>query len=235
MRRDKSILKSLAILIVLLFPSLSLAIVRPPAVAGRWYPEDPRVLSTTIQTFLNKAKLPSSLPSKINALIVPHAGYRFCGQTAAYAYKAIKGKNYKYVVIIAPAHYARFYGASTLDVEAYKTPLGEVPLERRFIKALLASPLFKEYTLAHLREHAIETQLPFLQVVLGKFKLIPILIGQITDEDVFRLAKTIKSVFSPVMEETLFIASSDFTHFGPMYGYVPFKENIRQNIKRLDK
>ena len=213
--------------------SSSWAIIRPSAVAGKWYREDPKALKAQIETFLKDAKLPS-LPSKINALIVPHAGYRFSGPTAAYAYKAIAGRGYNRVVILAPSHYAHFYGASTLDVVAYETPLGQVPVDRKVVKALLKNPLFKERTMAHLREHAIEAQLPFLQIVLKDFKIVPILISEVKDEDIFILADILKKVLGKDIKNTLFIASSDFTHFGPMYGYVPFKENISEKIKKMD-
>jgi len=94
--------------------------------------------------------------------------------------------------------------------------------------------LFKEHTMAHLREHAIEAQLPFLQIVLKNFKIVPILISEVKDEDIFILADILKKVLGKDIKNTLFIASSDFTHFGPMYGYVPFKENISEKIKKMD-
>ena len=214
-------------------PHLCEAITRPPAVAGRWYSADKNSLKKEIKSFLKNVNLPP-LPEKINALIVPHAGYTFSGQTAAYAYKAIAGKRYKRVVIFAPSHYARFYGASTFDVEAYETPLGKVFVDRKIVKALLKEPIFNEYVVAHLREHAIEAQLPFLQMVLKEFKLIPVLIGNINKKDLKEMAKIIKKVFNDKIKDTLFIASSDFTHFGPAYGYVPFKEKVPENIKKLD-
>ena len=213
--------------------SSSWAIIRPSAVAGKWYREDPKALKLQIESLLKNVKLPP-LPSRINALIVPHAGYRFSGPTAAYAYKAIAGRGYNRVVILAPSHYAHFYGASTLDVVAYETPLGQVPVDRKVVKALLKNPLFKEHTMAHLREHAIEAQLPFLQIVLKDFKIVPILISEVKDEDIFILADILKKVLGKDIKNTLFIASSDFTHFGPMYGYVPFKENISEKIKKMD-
>ena len=213
--------------------SSSWAIIRPSAVAGKWYREDPKALKLQIESLLKNVKLPP-LPSRINALIVPHAGYRFSGPTAAYAYKAIAGRGYNRVVILAASHYAHFYGASTLDVVAYETPLGQVPVDRKVVKALLKNPLFKERTMAHLREHAIEAQLPFLQIVLKNFKIVPILISEVKDEDIFILADILKKVLGKDIKNTLFIASSDFTHFGPMYGYVPFKENISEKIKKMD-
>jgi hypothetical protein len=209
------------------------SVVRPAAVAGKWYSASANELRAQIETFLRNVKLPA-LPAKINALIVPHAGYLFCGQTAAYAYKAIADKDYKRVVILAPSHYVSFYGVSSFDVDGYETPLGRVQVDRKIVKTLLNKPLFSEQTMAHLREHAIEVQLPFLQVVLKKFKLVPILIGGIKDEDILSLAQILKEVLNKDIEKTIFIASSDFTHFGPMYGYMPFKKNILDNIKKMD-
>ncbi len=207
--------------------------VRHSAISGSWYPGNANELRSQVEYFLNNVRLPR-FPEKISGLVVPHAGYRYSGQTAAYAFKAIKGHNYKRVVILAPSHYVHFYGASTFNVDYYETPLGSVPVDKTVVKALLNEPLLKEQTMAHLREHAIEIELPFLQIVLKKFKLVPILIGHIDKNDLNNLVNSIKRVLGKDISDTLFIASSDFTHFGPMYGYVPFKKDIPENIKKLD-
>lgn len=208
-------------------------IVRHSAISGTWYPGSVNELRNQVEYFLNNVRLPK-LPQRISGLIVPHAGYRYSGQTAAYAFKAIKGHHYKRVVILAPSHHAYFYGASTFNVDYYETPLGLVPVDKEVVKALLNEPLFKEQTMAHLREHAIEIELPFLQIALKNFKLVPILIGHIDEKGLGNIVNSIKGVLGKDILSTLFIASSDFTHFGPMYGYMPFKKDIPENIRKLD-
>ncbi len=207
--------------------------VRHSAISGSWYPGSADELRSQVEYFLNNVRLPK-LPEKISGLIVPHAGYRYSGQTAAYAFKVIKGHDYKRVVILAPSHYAYFYGASTFNVDYYETPLGLVPVDKEVGKALLNEPLFKEQTMTHLREHAIEIELPFLQMVLKRFKLVPILVGHIDEKGLINLVNSIKKILGKDISNTLFIASSDFTHFGPMYGYMPFTKDIPENIKKLD-
>ena len=232
-KRMRYLKRFIFIFLILGLSQSAWGIVRPSAIAGSWYPKDAHDLRNQVEHFLNNAKLPK-LPEKITGLIVPHAGYPYSGQTAAYAFKAIVGKKYRRVVILAPSHYAYFYGASTFDVDFYETPLGKVPVDKKVVKALLSEPLFKEQTMAHLREHAIEIELPFLQVVLKKFSLVPILIGHIKEGDLDSIVNSIKKVLGKDISDTLFIASSDFTHFGPMYGYVPFKKDIKENIRKLD-
>ncbi len=209
--------------------------IREPAVAGRFYAGTEAKLKKQVNNLLNNA-LTESLPGKPVALISPHAGYQYSGLVAAYGYNAIKDYDYKRVIVIAPTHrYARQVGgASILDVDHYKTPLGLIKLDVGICNNLINNPpYFGTFEKAHAVEHSLETQLPFLQMVLGDFKLIPILIGRLNDEIADFLAEKIKPFID---EDTLVVASSDFTHYGHDYGYMPkFKEgDIESNIKKLD-
>lgn len=205
--------------------------VREPVVAGRFYPGTKEELSEKINHYLDKAVV-ESLPGKPVAIISPHAGYQYSGAVAAYGYKALKGYEYKRVIVIAPSHYSRYRGASILDVDYYETPLGLVRLNTGICNNLINNPpLIGTSKPAHAREHSIETQLPFLQQVLGDFELIPILIGKLSNKEFNFVAEKLKPFID---EHTLIVVSSDFTHYGYGYDYTPFKKDVEANIRKLD-
>ncbi len=206
--------------------------IREPAVAGRFYPDSEAELSKKINNYLDKASI-ENLPGKPVAIISPHAGYQYSGSVAAYGYKAIKDYGYKRVIVLAPSHYSRYRGASILDVEAYKTPLGLVKLNQGICNNLINNPPFiGTFKNAHKREHSLETQLPFLQTVLGNdFELIPLLISRLSNEEFDFIADKLRSLID---EDTLIVVSSDFTHYGYGYDYVPFKKDVEANIRKLD-
>ena len=206
--------------------------VREPAVAGRFYPDSEADLSKKVNNYLDKAFI-ESLPGKPVAIISPHAGYQYSGSVAAYGYKAIKDYKYKRVIVLAPSHYSRYRGASILDVDAYKTPLGLVKLNQGICNNLINNPPFiGTFKKAHQREHSLETQLPFLQTVLGNdFELIPILISRLNNEEFDFIADKLIPLID---EDTLIVVSSDFTHYGYGYDYVPFKKDVEANLKKLD-
>ena len=206
--------------------------VREPAVAGRFYPDAKAELSKKINNYLDKALI-ESLPGKPVAIISPHAGYQYSGAVAAYGFKAIKDYKYKRVIILAPSHYSRYRGASILDVDAYKTPLGLVNLNNGICNNLVNNPPFiGTFKNAHKREHSLEVQLPFLQTVLGDdFELIPVLISRLNSEEVDFIADKLRPLID---EDTLVVVSSDFTHYGYGYEYVPFKKDVEANLRKLD-
>ncbi len=205
--------------------------VREPAGAGRFYAGTEAKLKKQVNNLLNNA-FTESLPGKPVALISPHAGYQYSGLVAAYGYNAIKDYDYKRVIVIAPSHYSRYMGASILDVDHYKTPLGLIKLDVGICNNLINNPpLIGTLKKAHAREHSLETQLPFLQTVLNNFELVPILIGRLNNEAFDFLADKIKPLID---EDTLIVASTDFTHYGYGYSYVPFKKDIEANIRKLD-
>lgn len=206
--------------------------IREPVVAGRFYPDSETELLKKINNYLDKALI-ESLPGKPVAIISPHAGYQYSGAVAAYGYKAIKDHGYKRVIVLAPSHYSRYRGASILDVEAYKTPLGLVKLNQGICNNLINNPpFFGTFKNAHKREHSLETQLPFLQVVLGDdFELIPVLISRLNNEEFDFIADKLRPLID---EDTLIVVSSDFTHYGYGYDYVPFKKDVEANLRKLD-
>ncbi len=206
--------------------------IREPVVAGRFYPDSKAELSKKINSYLDKASI-ESLPGKPVAIISPHAGYQYSGSVAAYGYKAIKDYGYKRVIVLAPSHYSRYRGASILDVDAYKTPLGLVKLNQGICNNLINNPPFiGTFKKAHHREHSLEAQLPFLQVTIGDdFELIPVLISRLSNEEFDFIADKLRPLID---DQTLVVVSSDFTHYGYGYDYVPFKKDIEANIRKLD-
>ncbi|OGZ35106.1 MAG: AmmeMemoRadiSam system protein B, partial [Candidatus Portnoybacteria bacterium RIFCSPHIGHO2_01_FULL_39_19] len=139
--------------------------VREAVVAGQFYPGSKEELSSMIDNFLTKAELPK-LDPYIRALIVPHAGYVYSGQVAAYGYKALVGKNIDTVILIGNSHREYFDGASIYPKGYFETPLGKVEIDAEFAQKLMEANdkiYFKES--AHSEEHSLEVQLPFLQMV----------------------------------------------------------------------
>jgi AmmeMemoRadiSam system protein B/AmmeMemoRadiSam system protein A len=191
---------------------------RKPAVAGQFYPSDSMELSRELTGYFKNAKK-EPIPGKIVGLISPHAGYMYSGQVAAYAYKLLEGFSYETVVVISPSHVAYFPGASVYNGGAYQTPLGTIPIDTT-LAGEIASVNERVFLsnqghafVGQRGEHAIEVELPFLQLVLGKFKLVPIVIG---DQDwatcealAEALVKSIKG------KSVLMVASSDLSHYHP--------------------
>lgn len=211
--------------------------IRQPAVDGSWYPKDSKKLANYL-TELFQQKTVNSFPknpSPIRALIVPHAGYVFSGATAAAAFKPLMGKHYQRVVVLGPAHRKRFLGLSIPDFTHYKTPLGEIPLDLEAIQGVLHQPDIHSITDAHTQEHSIEMTLPLLQTALAPgWKLIPILVGSVDQENFSQVAQHIKPLLD---EKTLLVVSGDFTHYGPNYGFMPFPNDqlTADNINKLDQ
>ena len=205
--------------------------VRGPRIAGSWYPGTEKALRKQLETFFDNAdvKPPSG---KIRAVIAPHAGYVYSGQAAAYAYKPLRKGDYERVILLGVNHrLGGVRGGAITDAENWETPLGEVKVDRDVCDELLKDELFASIPVSRDAEHSLEIQLPFLQERLQAFKLVPIMVGDLTDDECRRMGALLK-VF--VNEQTLVVASSDFTHYGRNYGYVPFRDNVEENLKKLD-
>jgi len=199
------------------------------SLAGRWYPAETGRLEALLEGFFRKADI-NSAENPI-ALILPHAGYRYSGQTAAKGVKTINRK-YKRVVILGPSHHSALRQILSLpDATHYKTPLGEVTLDTKFIDKLLNHPEFQRVPSVHRNEHSVQIELPLLQHRLGNFELVPIVTGYCSPQTIKKVSRILCNL---VDEDTLVIASSDFVHYGARYGYVPFDDNIPENLEKLD-
>ena len=184
--------------------------IREPQVAGMFYPSDPNKLKKELDDFFRNIKNDGSIKN-VAGIIAPHAGYRYSGKTAAYGYKTIQNKKYLNVIVISPSHREYFRGVSIYSGDAYRTPLGNIPINKDLREKIIAeSKLVFSGTEGHNYEHALEVQLPFLQTVLSDFYLIPMVIGDQRKEFIYELAEVLAKV---VDEQTLLVASSDLSHF----------------------
>lgn len=205
--------------------------VRPSAIAGSWYPGDRLETTLEVAKFLRQADDAPALPGRPVALIVPHAGWRFSGRAAAAAFRTLRRGDFARVVLIAPSHHKGFSGFSVPESRAYATPLGEVSLDRETIDLLRDGSLVSTVRGADEPEHAIEIEVPFLQFTLGDFKLVPILAGQTLPGQEKALADRLAKLHDG---KTLFVFSTDFTHYGPRFSYTPFGSNaalVREKIR----
>lgn len=207
--------------------------VREPSVAGRFYPNDPQELREMIQGFLEKTDdIPEQGP--VFALLAPHAGYTYSGQAAAQAYRSIRGQSFDTVVVLAPSHRIPFRGASVLTQGAYRTPLGLVPIDENKCQKLCdAHALIQEIPDVHGPEHALEVQLPFLQMVIQDgWKLVPIIMG---DQDI-ETAGVIAEALHRVLEgcHALIVASSDLSHFHQAEQAEQMDQSTLQFMERMD-
>lgn len=210
-------------------------LIRPPksllrsALAGSWYPDDAEALKKKFTEFFERSDIG---PKKdLIALVLPHAGYSYSGKTACAGLKTI-ARPYGRIIVIGPSHSVRMEEVFSVPrVTHYETPLGQTPLDVEFIQKLLQYSVFQNVPHAHAREHSVQIEVPLLQFSNSDFKLVPIVAGSCSLETIKKVAAILRSMID---EQTLVVASSDFVHYGAGYGYVPFTENIPEQIKKLD-
>jgi hypothetical protein len=188
---------------------IAMPVVRPPAVAGLFYPVDPEQLAHDVQEFLREAQ-PCTLTPKV--LVCPHAGYIYSGAIAASAYATLRdiAPRIRHVVLLGPAHRVAIHGLALPDADAFDTPLGRVPLDSDAARAIANLPQVIVSGEAHRQEHSLEVQLPFLQSVLQDFTLLPLVVGMASAEEV---AAVLEKVWGG--EDTLIVISSDLSHYLP--------------------
>jgi MEMO1 family protein len=182
--------------------------VRPPAVAGRFYPGNPQKLRAEVAALM--AEAPGYSGGRPAALIAPHAGYIYSGRVAATAFAALHeiAESIGRIIVIGPAHYVAFRGIAVPTVNAFETPLGRVTLDRNAIAALTDLPFLVQADVPHAPEHALEVELPFLQMLLGDFVLVPLLVGDATPRQV---AEVLARLWDG--PRTLIVISSDLSHY----------------------
>ncbi|HEX5276546.1 MAG TPA: AmmeMemoRadiSam system protein B [Fluviicoccus sp.] len=184
--------------------------IREPAVAGRFYPADPAELRAALQACFDRAGPARTGAPCPRALIAPHAGYPYSGVAAASAFATLREHRALVwrVVLLGPSHQTAFKGLALSRAETYRTPLGDIPLDAAATRRLLALPGVHLLEAAHLYEHSLEVQLPFLQTVLGEFMLLPVVVGDAEPAQVEAVLETFGDD-----EGTLFVISSDLSHY----------------------
>ncbi len=222
----------LLLLAAVLSAGSAAAAVRSPAVAGAFYPADRAELERTLEELFERAAEPPSAPGIPVGAIVPHAGYVFSGKTAAGVFRALGTRNdVERIVLLGPSHYGAFRGVALPADEGWETPLGVYRVDTAFVARLRESGVFLEPRAEARPEHSIEVEVPFLQKTFPGARFVPLLVGSPSRETMRRVARTLAEMID---DRTLLIASSDFTHFGPRYGYVPFREDVPNRLEELD-
>jgi AmmeMemoRadiSam system protein B len=203
--------------------------VRPPAVAGLFYPAGAAALGREVDALL--AAAPGSAEPPPKAVIAPHAGFVYSGPVAAAAYARLRPLREKIrrVVLLGPAHRVPFRGMALPGAAAFRTPLGDIPLDAAALARLKALPGIKELPAAHAAEHSLEVHLPFLQRVLARFALVPILVG---DAEPAAVAAVLDALWGG--PETVIVVSSDLSHYEPYLEARAHDRRTAEAIERFD-
>ncbi|MCX7821487.1 MAG: AmmeMemoRadiSam system protein B [Brevinematales bacterium] len=196
--------------------------IRSPAVAGIFYPEDSINLKRMINGFISE--VPDYIPDYFKkngihnffSIIVPHAGYIYSGSVAAYGYSLLKGKKFDTVILLGPSHYSYFEGFALAYFKSFLTPLGEIPIDIEFSDLLAkeGKGVFEYLKNAHMREHSLEVQLPFLQEILEEdFRIVPILMGEQNIRASEEGAEILHKILSNYEKSFLIVVSTDLSHY----------------------
>jgi len=188
--------------------------VRPPAVAGAFYPADPKALAGMVDGFLAHAE---AVPAdgELIAIIAPHAGYEFSGGVAGFSFRQVQGKDYDTVIVMGPSHYYAFSGASVYTGDSFATPLGEVDVDKEMARSFIDAKNHVTYDpKAHEKEHSVEVEVPFLQRALkAGFKVVPIVVGDPDPEAMKSLSASVARALGAKGKKTLLVVSTDWSHY----------------------
>jgi AmmeMemoRadiSam system protein B len=204
--------------------------IRAPAVAGTFYPADPGRLRAMVEGSLVEAGV-SARPGP-KAIIAPHAGYVYSGGVAAAAFAALGAElaQIRRVVVIGPAHFVAIRGIAIPTFDAFRTPFGEIELDRAALATIEDRSSVRRTDAPHVPDHALEVELPFLQTVLGEFALVPVLVGDARPAEV---ADVLAGLWGGA--ETLIVISSDLSHFHPYAAAQRLDEATARAIEALDE
>ena len=201
--------------------------------AGSWYSADPERLRKELDGYLRAAKVADD--PTLFAAVMPHAGYAYSGPCAAVAARAVAATGARRVVVLGFAHRVGLRNRASVPSRegSYRSPLGETPLDAGAIGELLGNPLFVDAPATRRGENSVEMALPLLQAALAgrDWSLVPVTLGQLDDGARDAAAAALSALMDG---ETALVASSDFTHYGPQFGYVPFADEVEANLRRLD-
>lgn len=208
--------------------------IREPVVAGSFYPSSAEALKREIQGFLAQSA-PSPVDGEIIGLVVPHAGYMYSGAVAAAGYKALINREIKTAVVIAPSHRVYFEGASVMTEGAYRTPLGLVKIDEELARDIVSEDsLFSTDVRPHLNEHALEVQVPFLQVAGRDVRIVPVIMGSQTSGTVASMTRSLADVLRKRGEGIVCVASTDLSHYHPYEEAVEMDGIALNHLKRFD-
>ncbi len=207
--------------------------IRPPAVAGMFYPSNAKELEASVGFYLSeaKAKIPGAGDTVPKAIIAPHAGYVYSGLTAAAAYNTIRPSHatIKRVILLGPCHRVAVRGLALPGTEAFATPLGDVPLDMDAVASIIGLKQVKIFDDTHVQDHSLEVHLPFLQSTLDDFSIVPLIVGQASPQEVAEVLDVLWG--GP---ETLIVISSDLSHYLTYDQARNIDGRTCQAIERLD-
>ena len=214
---------------------------RKPIAKGFYFFDKDLLVKQIEECFLNDYG-PGCLPKdkkndkRLIAGIVPHAGYSYSGPVAAFLYKELyENWDFDTIVILGTNHTGLGSMYSMLVSVDWEIPLGTIKTDKEFGKMLLDRFDIYEEETPHLYEHSIEVQLPFLYYLFdGNFKIVPILISDLNIDRIRKFVKVLDEISRELNRKTFLLASSDLTHHGEFYGYVKFRDNIKENVRKLD-
>lgn len=202
--------------------------IRPAAVAGMFYADDPQRLRSDIHQFLTQAHITNEHIPK--AIIAPHAGYIYSGPVAASVYKLLQpaASTISRVVLLGPSHRVAFQGIATPQADYFETPLGRIKINQSVCHELEQLSFVQRSDLAHQQEHSLEVQLPFLQSVLNDFELVPLVVGDCPPQQVAELLELVWG-----NQETLIVISSDLSHYHNYHTANRLDKHTSQAIEHL--
>jgi MEMO1 family protein len=210
----------------------SLHPLRPEAVAGSWYPDQPDILAKEVDLYLSAVPdEPSS--ERVFGLVVPHAGLVYSGPVAAWAYRMVQGGDFDVVVLVGPSHRVSFDGVALYPSGAFSTPLGPIPIDADIADAIRsAAPVVHDDVAAHAPEHSLEMQLPFLRRVLPDTPIVPLLMGSQSSDTIESLAAGLASALAG--HRALLVASSDLSHYLGARSASTMDREVVAHVDRFD-
>jgi AmmeMemoRadiSam system protein B/AmmeMemoRadiSam system protein A len=237
-------LRSFVGIVLVVASTVSAQSVREPAVAGLFYPADRTELAATVDRLIDAAA--DAHLGEVRAIVVPHAGYAFSGPVAANAFRQLRGRSFQTVVVMGPAHFAELSAASVASATAYRSPLGDVPIAAVAQRLGRAAPFRtdaparvqrpewaktlpgSQHETADTWEHSVEVEIPFLQRSLGKFSVVPVVVG---DVDPAKAAVALSGVLDA---DTLLVVSSDLSHYHPYAEAQALDRKFIEAVMHLD-
>jgi MEMO1 family protein len=207
--------------------------VRSSPIAGTWYPGHPDTLERMVRELLEAVE-PADVEGELLALLAPHAGLRYSGAVAAAGYRLLEQRRFEAAVLLGPSHHVYFQGASIYDRGAFETPLGRMEIDEDLARSIRErSRSIRVFREAHDREHSLEMQLPFLQVLHPGMKIVPIIMGDQRRPSVDLVADAVSEVLSRAERSVLMIASSDLSHYKSAEVAARMDEKVARCVERF--
>jgi len=189
--------------------------IKSPNVAGQFYDANPLTLTRQIRQFIDSAQIPE-IKNPPGVLIVPHAGYVYSGPVAAHAFKAISGRPYRTVILLGPTHLYQFPGVAIWPGGGFKTPLGTIAVDAEMSAALMAATgQITPQPNVFARDHVLEVEMPFLQTVLGEFRIVPLIMNRDASPETLKDVAAALAAVTKDRDDVLLIISSDMSHYHP--------------------